>query len=179
MPEPRLPAMLERCVCRLAQLLEGAGPSALLVLRSTIQLSDPAVVEDEGIEPSTLGLQSQCSPAELIPLTWSVGGLRCARASHPGPPRPTPWRVGLSKPNSGEESVLSFQPDPCSCELVTRIDRVRWHEASRISRKEVIQPQVPLRLPCYDFTPVINPTVVGSFLCRLGYRLKVKPTPMV
>ena len=26
--------------------------------------------------------------------------------------------------------------------------------------KEVIQPQVPLRLPCYDFTPVINHTVV-------------------
>ena len=25
-------------------------------------------------------------------------------------------------------------------------------------RKEVIQPQVLLRLPCYDFTPVINPT---------------------
>ncbi len=29
-----------------------------------------------------------------------------------------------------------------------------------ISFKEVIQPQVPLRLPCYDFTPVINHTVV-------------------
>jgi len=26
-------------------------------------------------------------------------------------------------------------------------------------RKEVIQPQVPLRLPCYDFTPVADPTV--------------------
>ena len=26
--------------------------------------------------------------------------------------------------------------------------------------KEVIQPQVPLRLPCYDFTPVIDHTVV-------------------
>ena len=26
--------------------------------------------------------------------------------------------------------------------------------------KEVIQPQVPLRLPCYDFTPVIKHTVV-------------------
>ena len=25
--------------------------------------------------------------------------------------------------------------------------------------KEVIQPQVPLRLPCYDFTPVMNHTV--------------------
>ena len=28
-----------------------------------------------------------------------------------------------------------------------------------ILRKEVIQPQVPLRLPCYDFTPVADPTV--------------------
>ena len=26
--------------------------------------------------------------------------------------------------------------------------------------KEVIQPQVPLRLPCYDFTPVMNHSVV-------------------
>ncbi len=28
------------------------------------------------------------------------------------------------------------------------------------SIKEVIQPQVPLRLPCYDFTPVMNHSVV-------------------
>jgi len=28
------------------------------------------------------------------------------------------------------------------------------------SLKEVIQPQVPLGLPCYDFTPVMNHTVV-------------------
>ena len=27
--------------------------------------------------------------------------------------------------------------------------------------KEVIQPQVPLRLPCYDFTPVMNHTVAN------------------
>ena len=26
----------------------------------------------------------------------------------------------------------------------------------------VIQPQVPLRLPCYDFTPVMNHTVVSA-----------------
>ena len=25
-------------------------------------------------------------------------------------------------------------------------------------RKEVIQPHLPIRLPCYDFTPVANPT---------------------
>ena len=28
----------------------------------------------------------------------------------------------------------------------------------------MIQPQVPLRLPCYDFTPVMNPTVVAALL---------------
>ena len=33
-----------------------------------------------------------------------------------------------------------------------------------ILRKEVIQPQVPLRLPCYDFTPVAEPTVVACLL---------------
>ncbi len=31
-------------------------------------------------------------------------------------------------------------------------------------RKEVIQPQVLLRLPCYDFTPVIRPAFDGSRL---------------
>ncbi len=30
--------------------------------------------------------------------------------------------------------------------------------ASFLLRKEVIQPHLPIRLPCYDFTPVINPT---------------------
>ena len=33
-----------------------------------------------------------------------------------------------------------------------------------LSRKEVIQPQVPLRLPCYDFTPVMKHTVVSALL---------------
>ena len=28
-------------------------------------------------------------------------------------------------------------------------------------RKEVIQPQLPLRLPCYDFVPVTGPTLGG------------------
>ena len=28
-----------------------------------------------------------------------------------------------------------------------------------LPRKEVIQPQLPLRLPCYDFAPVTPPTL--------------------
>jgi hypothetical protein len=49
---------------------------------------------------------------------------------------------------------------------------------AKILRKEVIQPQVPLRLPCYDFTPVADPTVAGCLPCGLAHHLRVKPTPM-
>ena len=31
-------------------------------------------------------------------------------------------------------------------------------------RKEVIQPHLPVRLPCYDLTPITDPTFDGSFL---------------
>ena len=31
-------------------------------------------------------------------------------------------------------------------------------------RKEVIQPHLPIRLPCYDFTPIADPTFGGSLL---------------
>ena len=35
---------------------------------------------------------------------------------------------------------------------------------SELLRKEVIQPHLPVRLPCYDFTPITDPTFDGSFL---------------
>ena len=57
--------------------------------------------------------------------------------------------------------------------------RTRRSAFDRILRKEVIQPQVPLRLPCYDFTPVAKPTVVACLPCGLAQRLRVNPTPMV
>ena len=31
-------------------------------------------------------------------------------------------------------------------------------------RKEVIQPHLPIRLPCYDFTPITSPTFDGVLL---------------
>ena len=35
----------------------------------------------------------------------------------------------------------------------------RAHDGSALLlRKEVIQPHLPIRLPCYDFTPIIKPT---------------------
>ena len=43
-------------------------------------------------------------------------------------------------------------------------------------RKEVIQPHLPVRLPCYDFVPIASPTFDSSFPCGLGHRLRVLPT---
>ena len=43
-----------------------------------------------------------------------------------------------------------------------------------ISRKEVIQPQVPLRLPCYDFAPVTE-FAFGRSLPRVGSRTSGTP----
>ena len=37
-----------------------------------------------------------------------------------------------------------------------------YEQISSKSYKEVIQPQVPLGLPCYDFTPVIDHSVVTA-----------------
>ena len=34
----------------------------------------------------------------------------------------------------------------------------------KLLRKEVIQPHLPIRLPCYDFTPIIGPTFDGWLL---------------
>ena len=40
---------------------------------------------------------------------------------------------------------------------------------SFLPRKEVIQPHLPIRLPCYDFTPVIRPTLGSSLSFKLGH----------
>ena len=41
-------------------------------------------------------------------------------------------------------------------------------------RKEVIQPHLPIRLPCYDFTPIIRPTFGRALL---AVRLRTSGVP--
>ena len=44
-------------------------------------------------------------------------------------------------------------------------------------RKEVIQPHLPVRLPCYDFVPIADPTFDSSLPTRgLSHWLRVLPT---
>jgi hypothetical protein len=66
-----------------------------------------------------------------------------------------------TSPLSGVRSnQLSYRPELGLCKLGNLCGHSRRSEAC--SLKEVIQPQVPLRLPCYDFTPVIDHTVDGA-----------------
>ena len=54
--------------------------------------------------------------------------------------------------------LISFISQPLDNSTVKHI-----HTLYFFPRKEVIQPHLPIRLPCYDFTPVIGPAFGSSF----------------
>jgi hypothetical protein len=47
-----------------------------------------------------------------------------------------------------------------------------------LPRKEVIQPQLPLRLPCYDFVPVTRPALGRCPPRGLAHGLQASPAPV-
>ncbi len=58
---------------------------------------------------------------------------------------------------------VTYWPQPCGQGSIYRFVHVTKTDsvtrATSSLRKEVIQPQVLLRLPCYDFTPIMNHTL--------------------
>src|SRR5918994_4483345 len=112
----------------------------------------------------------------LLPL-WSFQGAR----------GPAPTETAASKQRSLKtQQRENVEVDVLLGDLVHRTDQ-KIHQRARslrskssgFPRKEVIQPQLPLRLPCYDFTPVTDPTFDGSIPCGLGHRLRVLPASVV
>ena len=90
-------------------------------------------MENRGLEPLTLGLQSRCSePTELIP--------RAPRA------------------RQGEEKEGRDGAGSPSRAYTARLRGLFSAAGSPSLRKEVIQPHLPVRLPCYDFTPLTGRT---------------------
>ncbi len=51
-----------------------------------------------------------------------------------------------------------------ACHVFHRLPVPRHPPCALLLRKEVIQPHLPIRLPCYDFTPVIRPAFGCSLL---------------
>ena len=70
----------------------------------------------------------------------------------------------------GDGTLKTRQARNCSS------PKVRFeHLKALFLRKEVIQPQVLLQLPCYDFTPITDHTVGACPPCGLAQRLLVQP----
>ena len=57
--------------------------------------------------------------------------------------------------------LFSFQCASLSVSTLKTKQRRKLCEVPLLLRKEVIQPHLPIRLPCYDFTPIIYPTLGG------------------
>ena len=80
-------------------------------------------------------------------------------------------------------SQLSYSPIYIDNVLI----KVHWKINNKIPlnlklfllRKEVIQPHLPIRLPCYDFTPIIDSTFDRCLFYKLAHGLRVFPTLMV
>jgi hypothetical protein len=94
--------------------------------------------------------------------------------------RGLPGSVDMLGPVRSELGISEANWPPCAWTEVHAADSsVRHPPKGGFPRKEVIQPQLPLRLPCYDFTPVTSPTFDSSLPKGLGHRLRVLLTPMV
>ena len=75
--------------------------------------------------------------------------------------------TGFPKLKSGtrvSEVHGNFSYAPTAPKGLGPLSRKRMSAMTFSLRKEVIQPQVLLRLPCYDFTPIMNYTLGGCFL---------------
>jgi hypothetical protein len=77
-----------------------------------------------------------------------------------------PTREGVPLVGFVQKFYVMFHPELTSC----RTYACKWLSfgepkfSEMLLRKEVIQPHLPVRLPCYDLVPITNPTFDGSLL---------------
>ena len=75
-----------------------------------------------------------------------------------------PTREGVPVVEFVQKFYVMFHPELTSC----RTYACKWLSfgepkfSEMLLRKEVIQPHLPVRLPCYDFVPITDPTFGSS-----------------
>ncbi len=74
---------------------------------------------------------------------------------HPATPTPTPEEAAASMESRKRRTTPHYRAG-------------QPHHTVRLLRKEVIQPHLPVRLPCYDFVPIADPTFDGSLPQGVG-----------
>jgi hypothetical protein len=108
------------------------------------------------------------------------------RPHHRRPPfPPAPQGCGvLGATSSKEPAVVDVPPSsttPTACGPGVGLDTDPPPMTGELGcqmllRKEVIQPHLPVRLPCYDLVPIASPTFDSSPSYELGHWLRVLPT---
>ena len=64
--------------------------------------------------------------------------------------------------NELQQDISAINRKPAKGRIApSKLNKTTWLKQSIFLRKEVIQPHLPIRLPCYDFTPIICPTFGG------------------
>ena len=74
---------------------------------------------------------------------------------------------------------FSYNCHYCCCrfrQLLRRSHSWLKGRANMLLKKEVIQPHLPVRLPCYDLAPVMRLTLDTGLPCGLARRRQVLPT---
>ena len=90
-----------------------------------------------------------------------------AASSRPVPQDPTARRPASVPPEAPPRGHKPRAWPPTHPHPPPRAPRTAWHPQHRagrglLPRKEVIQPHLPVRLPCYDFVPIADPTFDSS-----------------
>ena len=97
-------------------------------------------------------------PDEEIAGLLSQSPIVCLAVPHRPDPRPAPaQRLSCTRPTPTTGAVIHESPR-------TPNSHTTWAGSGLVVllRKEVIQPHLPVRLPCYDFVPIADPTFDGS-----------------
>ena len=61
--------------------------------------------------------------------------------------------------HAANKLIVTFLPKQSTRSTVALTDSIEACKASFLPRKEVIHPHLPVRIPCYDLTPIIPPTL--------------------
>ena len=97
-------------------------------------------------------------PSKLNSVPTPPQQTRASRFHTPTPTQRARVRVVLRRPRPQGRSII----DDSTSEHHHTYQNRRLASGRVLLRKEVIQPHLPVRLPCYDFVPIASPTFDGS-----------------
>jgi hypothetical protein len=141
--------------------------------------TSPPPKPTSGVRQPTAGAAQKTHPTQDVlsgpnsaPNSDSKEPLVCHSSTQPPPTTTPPTRGQQRQPCTGVNLYVKGEPN------TPQRNARPPHHSVRLLRKEVIQPHLPVRLPCYDFVLIASPTFDHSPPYGLGHGLRVLPTFM-